>query len=80
MSPISDFDALAASIEHFLDQQERPIDRVAAIGRLLQELEGDLVDSVARSRSEGGTWEEIGSALGVSRQAVHQRFAKKPRK
>lgn len=29
---------------------------------------------VAEARAEGRTWEEIGDALGTSRQAAHERF------
>ena len=30
---------------------------------------------VAEARAEGRTWDEIGDALGVSRQAAHERFS-----
>jgi hypothetical protein len=29
---------------------------------------------VSRARARGATWEEIGRALGVSKQAAHHRF------
>jgi len=29
---------------------------------------------VAEARAEGRTWEDIGGALGVTRQAAHERF------
>lgn len=49
--------------------------------RLLVELDG-LLDQVARVEHEaiqvlreaGATWEEIGEALGISRQAARSRF------
>jgi DNA-directed RNA polymerase specialized sigma24 family protein len=45
---------------------------VAALGRLLSRLEALQVE---RARAEGWSWEEIGGALGVSRQAVHKKHA-----
>jgi len=30
---------------------------------------------VTEARAEGRTWDEIGDALGVSRQAAHERFS-----
>lgn len=31
---------------------------------------------VAAARAEGWTWQEIGDALGVSRQAVHKKYGR----
>jgi hypothetical protein len=39
----------------------------AAVPEVLRQL-------VAMARDQGGTWTEIGEALGVSAQAAHQRF------
>lgn len=43
---------------------------VAALRRLVERLEALQVDS---ARAQGWSWEEIGAALGVSRQAVHKK-------
>lgn len=43
---------------------------VAALRRLVERLEALQVDS---ARAQGWSWEEIGTALGVSRQAVHKK-------
>ncbi len=43
---------------------------VAALRRLVERLEALQVDS---ARARGWSWEEIGAALGVSRQAVHKK-------
>ena len=46
---------------------------VRALRRLLEELERT---QVRRARAEGWSWEEIGEALEVSRQAVHKKHGK----
>jgi hypothetical protein len=41
----------------------------------LQRLAEQVQDSqVAAARAQGWSWEQIGDALGVSRQAVHKRY------
>ncbi|KAF4406428.1 MULTISPECIES: hypothetical protein [Streptomyces] len=47
---------------------------VAALRRLVERLEALQVDS---ARRQGWSWEEIGTALGVSRQAVHKKHARR---
>ncbi|WP_326690532.1 MULTISPECIES: hypothetical protein [unclassified Streptomyces] len=47
---------------------------VAALRRLAERLEALQVDS---ARRRGWSWDEIGAALGVSRQAVHKKHAKR---
>ncbi|MGP3976946.1 hypothetical protein ACTWQF_23615 [Streptomyces sp. 8N114] len=47
---------------------------VAALRRLAERLEVLQVDS---ARRQGWSWDEIGAALGVSRQAVHKKHAKR---
>ncbi|MEU7134327.1 hypothetical protein [Streptomyces sp. NPDC046261] len=47
---------------------------VAALRRLVERLEELQVDS---ARRQGWSWEEIGAALGVSRQAVHKKHARR---
>ncbi len=45
---------------------------VAALRNLLERLEELNVDN---ARAQGWSWQEIASALGVSRQAVHKKHA-----
>jgi DNA-directed RNA polymerase specialized sigma24 family protein len=45
---------------------------VAALGRLLEQLEALQVDN---ARANGWSWQEIAAILGVSRQAVHKKHA-----
>lgn len=42
--------------------------------QMATEIEATLTRMVAGARRDGHTWEEIGTALGVSRQAAYQRF------
>ncbi len=46
---------------------------VAALRRLAESLEARQVMTARRA---GWTWEQIGDALGVSRQAVHKKYRK----
>ena len=46
---------------------------VRALRRLLEELERT---QVLRARGQGWSWQEIGEALGVSRQAVHKKYGR----
>ena len=47
---------------------------VAALRRLLEQLEALQVDS---ARQHGWSWQEIAEILGVSRQAVHKKHARR---
>lgn len=47
---------------------------VAALRRLVERLEALQVES---ARRQGWPWEEIGAGLGVSRQAVHKKYARR---
>jgi DNA-directed RNA polymerase specialized sigma24 family protein len=49
---------------------------VAALRRLLESLERVQVDN---ARGQGWSWQEIGDALGVTKQAVHLKHAKRLR-
>ncbi len=46
---------------------------VGALHRLAEQVEAA---SVANARQQGWSWEQIGDALGVSRQAVHAKYGK----
>ena len=49
---------------------------VAALRRLLEQLEAT---QVASARASGWSWQEIAEVLGVSRQAVHKKHARRGR-
>lgn len=46
---------------------------VGALHKLAEEVEAT---SVALAREHGWTWEQIGDALGMSRQSVHAKYGK----
>ncbi len=46
---------------------------VSALHRLAEQVEAA---AVARARADGWSWEQIGDALGVSRQSVHTKHGK----
>ncbi|MER5789158.1 helix-turn-helix domain-containing protein [Streptomyces sp. NPDC001980] len=46
---------------------------VGALHRLAEQVEAA---AVVRARAQGWSWEQIGDALGVSRQSVHAKYGK----
>jgi hypothetical protein len=59
------------------DLREVPIEDLRAITSLaatIREADAALSGAVERARRDGHTWSQIGTALGVSKQAAQQRF------
>lgn len=52
------------------------IRRIIAASEAVEVAQGELVAAVAAARAAGDTWDAIGVALGVSRQAAYQRFGR----
>ena len=50
---------------------------VAALRRLLEQLESLHVD---RARSLGWSWQDIAGELGVTKQTVHRKHGRRPRR
>ena len=72
-----DVDRLAALVNRQA-ASPAPLDRLGAAAQLNEELRAqgeELLDRfVAQARREDCSWTEIGAALGVSKQAAHQRY------
>ncbi|MDQ4490371.1 helix-turn-helix domain-containing protein [Sinomonas sp. ASV486] len=62
-------------ISHSL-QSEDPAVGLRAVGALHRLAESTETRYVALARERGWTWEQIGDALGVSRQSVHTKHGK----
>ncbi|AGP60922.1 Clp protease N-terminal domain-containing protein [Streptomyces rapamycinicus] len=84
--PLPDLDDLIAEVDRTCDAAHRPggqeqpdwlalLSTAASLAGQLQALADDLVeDYVEHCRMHGSSWTDIGAALGVTRQAVQQRF------
>lgn len=55
--------------------RDDPLHALTAIGAVQRDVAAHQRDAV-RAAVQGHSWAEIGQALGVSKQAAHQRFAK----
>ena len=55
------------------DDPAKGLRAVLALRRLAERLEAERV---AVARRQGWTWQEIGDALGVTRQSVHAKYGK----
>jgi hypothetical protein len=56
------------------DDPEIGLAAVVALRQLLDQLEAL---QVASARSHGWTWERIAAALGITRQSVHKKYARR---
>jgi len=52
-----------------------PVGALKAVVRLQTLLDEEALAQVGRARRAGVSWKDIASALGVTRQAVHKKFA-----
>ena len=58
------------------EDPEAGLRAVAALRRLLERVERIHVE---KARRQGRSWQEIADELGVSKQAVHKKYARKGR-
>ncbi|MGN8048187.1 DUF3887 domain-containing protein [Curtobacterium sp. 22159] len=57
-----------------LQEADQPLDRIVAVQALGEQTTAMLAAAVAEARRAGVTWQQVGAALGISRQAAFQRF------
>jgi hypothetical protein len=57
-----------------MEKQER-LEKIRAQQREINGLTEDIPPLVRSARMAGATWEEIGAALGMSRQSAHHGYA-----
>jgi DNA-binding Lrp family transcriptional regulator len=54
----------------------KQLDTLTALWSERQEMDEREFQAVKRARLAGASWETIGDAMGVSRQAVHERYTR----
>jgi DNA-directed RNA polymerase specialized sigma24 family protein len=54
---------------------ELPMGALFAIAKLRHRLRDAEEAAVMAAREKGASWEDVADALGISRQAIHQRYA-----
>ena len=57
------------------DADSDPLAVISGINEGVKSMDGPLREAVARARQLRFTWEEIGEALGVTRQSAWERFS-----
>jgi hypothetical protein len=63
-------------VDELLETRARePLAALAELASTRQQLEAETELQVRRARTQGCSWELIAAALGVSRQAVHKKYA-----
>jgi predicted transcriptional regulator len=70
-------DAKDLAVQVASEDPEEGLRAVAALRRLLERIERI---HVANARERGASWQDIADELGVSKQAVHKKYAGKSRR
>ena len=59
------------------DREPDPLARLEEIARSRRELDVEEYHHVLQARGQSVSWQEIGWALGMSKQAAHKRFRRR---
>lgn len=73
---VEEFEKWSDSVDQS-DLREVPIEDLRAITSLVateREVESAIAKAVERAREDGYSWSQIGTALGVSKQAAQQKY------
>lgn len=57
-----------------VDQLDHPLDRLAYAAQILHAAQTWTDEYVALARDNGHSWQQVGDALGITKQAAHQRY------
>jgi hypothetical protein len=60
-----------------VDNAAGPLARLRALQDLLDAATAASAQAVSAARADGTTWQEVGGALGISRQAAQQRYGRR---
>ena len=58
-------------------EDDSPVAQLVRVAEAKRELSRDEEVAVRRARAAGLSWAEIGTLLGVSKQAMHQRYGRR---
>ncbi len=59
-----------------LDPEREPLAEIRRLGGIRREIARAEDAQVRRARNAGYSWQEIASALGVSKQAAHRKYGR----
>lgn len=57
-----------------VENLDLPLAALSALVQLRRDLDATETSVIAEARARGATWDEIAQALGITRQALHQRI------